>query len=148
MSTVTSLSNDVSDILMQLQALNADIAERVAESDTADAANLQSAQNRDNAVTAVEQVRQALETLEPIDQSRLEELRQLISEARTTHEDANLSGVYQALKERIGRQRETREGLEAELEGLGSDIRHLRQVSSVLPTGCSGVSGSGDDSLV
>jgi predicted nucleic acid-binding Zn-ribbon protein len=138
MAAVTTLTGDVSEIMLQLQALSADIAERAAESDTADTINAQSSQNRDNAVTAVEQVRQALDNLDPTNSSRVEELRQQIDEVRAQYESVDLSGIYQTLLRRIQEQRETRQSLEAELEGLSGEIRHLRQVSSVLPTGCNG----------
>lgn len=138
MEAVATLSGDVGDILTQLQALSADIAESVAESDAADATNIQSAQNRDSAIAAVDQVRETLENLDPTDPSRLEELRRMIGDVRAEYESADLSGIYQDLVKRLQQQRGAREELEAELEGLGSDIQHLRQVSSVLPTGCNG----------
>lgn len=136
MDAVTSLSDDVSSTMMQLLAISADVADSAAEADAADIVNAQSALNRDAAVAAVDEVRQALNSLDPADSSRLQELRLLIGEVRAQYEDADLSGVYQALMERLVMQRAVREGLQAELEELNADIEHLRQVRSVLPTGC------------
>ena len=138
MSLVTSLSEQVADIMTRLQALSADIRAKVEESDAADVINVQSAQDRDAAIAAVDRVRVALENLNPSDPSRLEEVREFIEDVSVQYENADLSGVYQTLEERLQEQRRTREGLEAELESLSGDIQRLRQVSSVLPTGCNG----------
>lgn len=124
--------------MTRLQAVSANIRAKVEESDAADVINAQSAQNRDDAIAAVNEVRMALENLEPTDPSRLDEIRMLIEEVRVQYENADLSGVYQTLVSMLQEQRQTREDLEAELESLSGDIHHLRQVSSVLPTGCNG----------
>ena len=138
MNAVTALSSAVSEIQMQLQNLRADIEGQAADSDAADVTNAESALARNSSIAAVEQVREVVESLDPTDSSRVEELRQLINAVQAEYESADLSGVYQSMVRRLQEQREMRQELEAELEGMSGEIQRLRHIRSVLPTGCNG----------
>lgn len=130
---ITAISNNVSDILTELETLGRDIAEREAQVNASEAINEQSAMDRTEAVDAVEQIRQQLESLEAVEASDLRELRQLVDQVRDEYDSAGLSGLYAGLTARLEEQRAERARLETELEGLMGDIEHLRRVNQALP---------------
>ena len=79
-----------------------------------------------------------LSNLDLVDSSALDEVRQLVSQTRSKHEAADLSGVYQTLVSRLEEQRAIRTQLQEELDGLTGDIERLRRVNQALPDPSSG----------
>ena len=136
MNTVMQLSREVQEISEELLSLSADLEQSEALVDARDATNMEAERSRNDAVAAVERLRQALESLDPTDPARLEDVRRMIEGLRADLRAADLSGVYESLMERLLEQRAERESLEAELEGLSREIERVRQIGSVLPTGC------------
>lgn len=132
--TIDALADDVSDVLTELETLQRDIADREAQVNSSEAVNEQSAMDRSSAVTAVDQLRDELDSLDAVEASDLQEIRQLIDEVRDEYDSAGLSNVYADLRSRLDDQRATRQQLEMKLEGLMSDIEHLRRVNQALPS--------------
>ena len=136
LEAVASLSDNTSTVLEDLQSLSDGFAQREADLDLVESSNEQSAANRDAARSALNQVREAFNSLETADQSKLELIRQLISDVHIKLNAANLTNVYEELRGRLTEQRNTREQLEEELNGMRADIEHLRRVNLTLPNSC------------
>ncbi len=138
MNTVSELSNNATDILQDVQDLENSISQTEAEVLAANSINEETRRDRDTAVSAVEQLRAKLNDLDLIDSSTLDEVRQLVSQTRNKYEAADLSGIYRTLTSRLEEQRNIRNQLQEELDGLTGDIEHLRRVNEALPDPSSG----------